>query len=228
MGSVGRAGAAAPPTALLATVLAMAMLMAAPAWSDPDLSAPHAADDGRTETGRFALSGVLASARLGATGHDLDFFNRNDGGEETGFNVEAELVAAPVLLRVLGGRIRPYGHFSVNSDGGTNVGGVGLIWTSRDYGRWYGEGFAGPSLHDGVGDLDRPPGDPVRERLDDERIVFGSQVVARLGLAAGYRLNRHWDLAAYYAHYSHGFLLDDDFNDGLDTLGLRLGYTPGK
>ncbi len=203
---------------------ALAVLAASPAWGQ---AGPVSAND-VAETNGFRLSRVLGGARLGATAHDLDFFQRNKGGEETGFNVEAELIAAPILFRTLGGRVRPYGHFSVNTDGGTNVGGVGLIWTSRDYGHWYGEVFAGPSLHDGVGDLDGPSSDPVLQRLDETRIIFGSRVVARLGLAAGYRISRHWDVAAYYAHYSHGFVFDDTFNDGLDTLGVRLGYTPGE
>lgn len=206
------------------------VLVAAPAWAQPETSpgAAPAVDPAVDPNRGFRLARFVHTARLGVTGHDLDLFNRNDGGEETGFNVEAEIVAHATLLRIAGGRVRPYGHFSANSDGGTNVGGLGLIWTSPDFGRGYVEAFAGPSLHDGVGDLDRRPGDPVRERLDDERVVFGSRVVARLGLAAGYRLSPRWDLAAYYAHYSHGFLLDDDFNDGLDTLGVRLGYTPQR
>lgn len=173
------------------------------------------------------LARWLSGARLGVTAHDLDFFGRSGGGSEEGVNLEIELVARPTLARVWGGDIRPYGHFSANSAGGTNLAGVGLVWTRPVSERGFVEAFAGPTLHDGVGDLDAGPKTETFQRVDREHIVFGSNLVARMGLAAGWRVRERWETGVYYAHYSHGYVLSPDFNEGLDTLGVRAGYRFG-
>ncbi len=167
----------------------------------------------------------LDEVRLGVLEHDVATFNEDSGGFEDGFNIAAEVVfKSPGPFRYILSP-RPYGLFSWNSAGGTNFGGGGLNWTTpawRD--RVFAEAGVGYVLHDGVVELPSDPADPNRIRLAATRVTFGSRDLFRTHLAAGVRLTPRLDAAVVVEHLSHGQILGDDSNQGLDNIGLRLSY----
>jgi hypothetical protein len=69
----------------------------------------------------------------------------------------------------------------------------------------------GAAVHDGNLD-DR---DPTRKAL-------GSRVLFHIPLELGYRLDEHDSLSVYFEHTSNAYT--QEFNEGLDRLGLRYGY----
>lgn len=167
----------------------------------------------------------LDELRLGVLKHDIDTFNESSGGFEDGVNVAAEVVfKSPGAFRYILSP-RPYGIFSWNSAGDTNFGGGGLVWATpawRD--RLFFEGGVGYVLHDGVVELPEDPASPVRNRLAFTRVTFGSRDLFRTHLAAGVRLTDRLDAAVVFEHLSHGQIIGEDSNQGLDNAGLRLSY----
>ncbi|AKH69909.1 Lipid A 3-O-deacylase (PagL) [Spongiibacter sp. IMCC21906] len=74
-----------------------------------------------------------------------------------------------------------------------------------------GGGFA---IHDG--DL---------EKKSKERREMGSRVLFHFESSFGYNFNNGMSLSFFFDHISNGSILNDDDNKGLDTYGLRLGYS---
>ncbi len=167
----------------------------------------------------------LDELRLGVLEHDVAAFNEGSGDFEDGFNVAAEVVfKSPGPFRYILSP-RPYGIFSWNSAGDTNFGGGGLNWTTpawRD--RLFAEAGVGYVLHDGVVELPSDPANPDRIRLAATRVTFGSRDLFRTHFAAGVRVTPRLDAAFVVEHLSHGQILGDDSNQGLDNIGLRLSY----
>ncbi len=170
-----------------------------------------------------AAGDILEEFRLGVFAHDVAF-NSGSGGVEDGVNIAAEAIFATPSFLEWAGSPEPYAHFSFNTEGETNFGSVGLAWDFHLSERFFGEFGIGYALHDGVTELPPDPADPDRLRLADTRVIFGSRDVFRTTLAAGFRLTPRWDAALVFEHLSHGQILGDGKNEGLDNLGLRLSY----
>jgi lipid A 3-O-deacylase len=175
-----------------------------------------------------ALAGPLSEFRVDLMKHDVTVLNEGSGGTESGFNIQFEAVFDSPELLSWAFNPRPYLNFSWNSDGDTNFGGGGLLWTTPTFAeRFYGELAVGVVTHDGVVDLPPNPGDPVRIRLANERVIFGSRQLFRSSLAAGMHLNDRWDAAVVFEHLSHGQIFANGKNEGLDNFGVRLAYKFG-
>lgn len=177
--------------------------------------------------GPAAAGGLVEEIRLGVLDHDIDVINDGAGGKEGGFNLSPEIVFATPAFLEWAGSPEPYVHFSWNSDGGTNFGGFGLNWDADFNKTFFGEFALGYDIHDGVVDLNPDPSNPDRIRLAATRAIMGSRDVFRIALGAGVHLNERWDAAVVLEHYSHGQILGDGKNEGLDNFGVRLSYKLG-
>lgn len=177
--------------------------------------------------GAHALVPVIDEVRVNATHHDVTVFNSGTGGKESGANIQAEvlfdspLILAPILSP------RPHVMFSHNTAGETNFGGIGLSWTTPAVRRIYAGLDFGVVWHDGVVSLPPEPSDPTRIRLAEERVIFGSRDLFRTALSAGYRVHDNLDVALVFEHLSHGQVLGNGKNEGLDSFGVRIGWRPG-
>ena len=167
-----------------------------------------------------------AELRLGAVAHDLGW-NAGAGGKEQGAAVQAELVGAALPLPAWTGRPRPSLSASLNTAGDTSYVAANLIWRAPLGGRVFGEATLGYAVHDGEIALPANPADPGRIRTDRERIIFGSRDLFRLNLQVGLALSDRLDAALVLEHLSHGQILAAGRNEGLDSIGLRLGYRFG-
>ncbi len=169
----------------------------------------------------------VSELRMGLYAHDVPVFNEGAGGVEAGANLAVEAVfQSPGVLRWLLAP-RPFAQFSMNTAGETNFGGVGLAWTTprwRD--RIFGEFGLGYVLHDGVTELPSLRSSPDRQRLAEQRVIFGSRDLFRTTFAVGAELSPHWDAALVFEHLSHGQILHVGKNEGLDNFGLRVSYRP--
>ncbi len=175
-----------------------------------------------------ASAGPLSEFRIDLMDHDISVLNEGTGGKEDGFNIEFEVVFDSPEILSWALKPRPYLNFSWNTEEETNFGGGGLIWTTPDLAdRFFGEAAFGVVVHDGVVDLPPSPSDPVRIRLAEERVIFGSRQLFRSSLAAGVHLNETWDAALVFEHLSHGQVFANGKNEGLDTFGVRLAYKFG-
>lgn len=172
--------------------------------------------------------GWLSEARLGAALHSIDL-NGGDPAVEDGadISIEALFVSPKPLRHILSPR--PYVGASFNTAGDTDFFGFGLAWEQRfARERFFVEGDFGLAWHNGVIDLP-PEDDPRYDEIEANNILFGSRTLFRLSFGVGVRLSPRWRAQAFYQHLSNGQIFGDtDRNQGLDSVGLRLGYRFGE
>lgn len=175
-----------------------------------------------------ALAGRwLSEARLGVALHSIDL-NGGDPAAEDGadISVEALFVSPRPLRHILAPR--PYVGASFNTAGDTDFFGFGLSWEQHfARRRFFVEGDFGLAWHNG--EIDLPPeDDPLYDEIAANNILFGARTLFRLSLGIGARLAPRWRAQAFYEHLSNGRVFGDtDRNQGLDNIGLRLGYRFG-
>ncbi|MBU1004175.1 MAG: acyloxyacyl hydrolase [Proteobacteria bacterium] len=151
---------------------------------------------------------VVSEFRLGVLAHDTPglCFNR-----ESGADLNAELLfVSPGFLQAIGAP-RPHIGGSLNTSGDTSQVYAGLTWNG-DLGRgFFVEGMLGGALHNGKLDTD-----------DSDRKSLGSSVLFRLGVALGYAFSERVNVLLVYDHISNANLTTN--NEGMETVGLKLGY----
>lgn len=163
----------------------------------------------------------LEEFRVGATMHNITIFDDKIGYKEKGPNVEAELVFdSPDGLRWLGAP-RPYAMASYNTHGRTSWAGVGLYWRIQLSENWAIEPGLGYVLHNGEIDIPYPPGDPRNQEFADKNVLLGSRDLFRDTLAIERKMFPGFAMQLYYEHLSHGQILGQGRNQGMDELGLR-------
>ena len=146
-----------------------------------------------------------------------------DGKE--GSNAEIEIVSSsPDFLNLIGSP-RPYAVISGNVTGdGVNFAGVGLLWRWEFADGWAFEPGFGYIVHDG--ELDNPFANntPEAAAFSAEHQLLGSRDLFRTTLALEREFGPRFAGQIYYEHMSHGQILDEGRNQGLDYVGLRFLY----
>lgn len=182
----------------------------------------------------YVLAAAALLAALPAVAHaDVDEVRlayvdniRDDHGDiidgKEGSNAEVELVfSSPALLNLLGSP-RPYIMASGNVDGdGVNFGGVGLYWRWEFADGWALEPGFGYVVHDGEIDNAYASGTPEAAAFEAEHQLLGSRDLFRNSLALEREFGDRFALHLYWEHMSHGQILDEGRNQGLDYVGLR-------
>lgn len=153
---------------------------------------------------------IISEIRVGYLAHDIDAvsFNREDGHD---INAELLFHSPDISFFKTVGSPRPHLGVSANTKGDTSHAYTGLTWQwewSRDF---FFEAMAGGSVHDGNINLER-----------SDRKALGSRVLFRLGVALGYNITSYINISIMFDHISNAYL--KSANEGLDTIGLRIGY----
>ena len=156
------------------------------------------------------ITSLVSELRIGYLAHDIDAvsFNREDG-----WDINAEVLFRPIGKELVGDTVSVCPHLgvSMNTKGDTSQAYLGLTLRRDLAKKFFAEAMFGGSVHDG--DLDP-------ERRD--RKALGSRWLFRLGAAIGYNFTEHINASVAYDHVSNAEL--KSANEGLDTLGIKLGY----
>ena len=195
-------------------LLMAAMLVASGGATAQDASGP------RIHAGA-GLAGLFSEIRGGPVWHDPTT-------KEDSFAVNGELLfASPVPAAAVQGTDplyrwaltpRPHLGFTANTQGYTSKGYFGLTWTAmlaRDVLR-PGDGIRfdvlfGGGVNNGKHDA----------RLPDRKDL-GGNLLFHFGAELGYQFDRNWSVSLFLDHDSNGGTANR--NQGLNSLGLRLGY----
>jgi lipid A 3-O-deacylase len=178
-----------------------------------------------------AIASLVAPAHAKIDEIRLGYVNnlQDDQGEivdgKEGENVELEIVSSsPDFLNIIGSP-RPYAMVSVNSsDDGVNFGGVGLLWRWEFADGWAFEPGFGYIIHDGEIDNPFPDNTPQAEEFSAENQLLGSEDLFRTTFALEREFGNRVAAQVYWEHMSHGQVLDQGRNQGLDYVGLRFTY----
>lgn len=141
--------------------------------------------------------------------HDATFA---DEKFESGSDIKAGWIGAPIDALSAIGRPAPHVLLSGALEGGTDYAAAGLSWT---FGKTlYFRPGIGLSVNNG----------PKRAVSNGRRVDIGSRITFEPEAAVGWRLNDRLAIEASWVHLSHATLLSKQ-NRGIDSLGVRLLVT---
>ena len=156
---------------------------------------------------------AISEIRVGALDHDTPGLWAGTGLERQAADANLEVLFTP-WARAFGGYLRPAIGATINFGGDTSKVYADLRW---EIGAPSGVFFAlgmGAALHDGRLDPDTP-----------DRKALGSPVLFHPSVELGYRFAGGTSISIFADHISNGYSRRN--NDGMDTIGVRLGYRFG-
>lgn len=177
----------------------------------------------------FSIGTATASeVRFGIWEHDAEMFGLGGAkGKETGEAVSLEIIGDSPDWLEWARSPRPYIGGSLNLNGNTSHGGVGLLWRGDITKKIYVDYGFGLAIHDGTLEVPSPntattPAE-IAERVGRKlnEIEFGSRVLFRNQFAFGFRVSDDWSTEIVWEHLSNGKILDD-VNEGIDNVGIRV------
>ena len=150
----------------------------------------------------------ISEIRGGLLKHDTGpFGNTEEGGVDLNGEV---LFRSPEFLHWVWAP-RPHLGMNLNTSGDTSQAYLGFSWSVPISGKfWFGFSL-GAAVHNGRLDTD-----------DTDRKSLGSRVLFRESLELGYNVTDQLSVSVMLDHSSNAGLADR--NEGLDNVGLRLGY----
>ena len=153
---------------------------------------------------------LISEIKSGALYHDPGDLWSGFRREPTSLDVNGEMIFSPHLA-ILGGMLRPALGMTLNTAGRTSQAYLDARWEIETPSRIFFAIGLGAAIHDG----ETKPVDATRKAL-------GSRVQFHIPVEIGWRWDGHNSLAVYFAHISNGYT--QEFNEGLDTIGIRYGY----
>lgn len=176
----------------------------------------------------FTMTAAAGELRFGLVVHDINGVTAGNDGKESGTAVNVEYLWEPLEGPRWWLGPRPYLGTNLHLEGKTSFAGGGLLWRVGLGERWRLDLGLGLAVHDGETEIPKTHPNLLPEenqrRIDKNlhHIQFGNRLLVRENLALGYRLNERWSAEVFYEHFSHGSLLSDSSNEGLDNGGVRL------
>ncbi len=164
---------------------------------------------------------------VGIMAHNICVTDCKNAGKEEGPNVEFQVsFDSPGFLNWAGAP-QPYVVASVNVAGDTSFGGAGLEWRWEFAEGWALEPGVGYIVHDG--ELTNPfaNGTPEAAAFAAEHVQLGSRDLFRTSLGLTRDFEGPWEAELFFSHLSHGQILGEGRNQGMDQLGVRFGYQFG-
>ncbi len=117
---------------------------------------------------------------------------------------------------------------SVNVAGDTSFGGFGLEWHWEFAENWAFEPGLGYIVHDGETLNPYANGTPEAATFAAEHVQLGSRDLFRTSIGVSHDFAGPWEAEVFFEHLSHGQILGEGRNQGLDQLGVRFGYKFGE
>lgn len=191
-----------------------------------------------TTAGIAAFGAIMALApqahagvnevHVGVMQHNICVLDCKNADKEDGPNVEFQVsFDSPDFLHWAGSP-QPYIMASVNTAGDTSFGGFGLEW------RWdFAEGWAiepgvGYVIHDGTTENPYPGGSQANVDFSRDHLLLGSEDLFRTSIGLTRDFEGPWEGQLFFEHLSHGQIIGSGHNQGIDQIGIRIGYQLGR
>lgn len=169
-----------------------------------------------------AASAQIDSVRLGVMKHNICVSDCKNADKESGVNINGELRFASPDWLGWAASPHPYVMASVNTDGNTSYGGVGLEWDWHFAPSWHLEPGFGYVIHDGSVNNPFANGTPEAAAFAEDHVLLGSKDLFRSSLALTWDVSETWAVQGIYEHLSHGQILAKGRNQGMDEVGVRV------
>lgn len=174
-----------------------------------------------------AAEAGIDEIHLGVMQHNICVTDCKNADKEDGPNVEFQVSFDSPGWLAWAGSPQPYVMASVNTAGETSYGGIGLEWRWEFARGWALEPGVGYVVHDGETNNPFPDGSPEAAEFADEHVLLGSEDLFRTSLALTRDFEGPWEGQIIFEHLSHGQILGSGRNQGMDSIGIRIGYQFG-
>lgn len=183
----------------------------------------------------FGAAMVLAPAaeagvdevHVGVMAHNICVTDCKNAYKEEGPNLELQAsFDSPSFLRWAGSP-QPYIVASINLGSDTSFAAVGLEWRWELAEGWALEPGFGYAVHNGKTDNPFPNGSPEAAQFAEQHLLLGSEDLFRTSIGLTYDFEGPMEAQLFFEHLSHGQILGDGRNQGVDQIGIRLGYRFG-
>lgn len=165
---------------------------------------------------------------VGVMAHNICVTDCKNADKEDGPNVEFQVSFDSPDFLSWAGSPQPYIMVSVNTAGNTSFGGVGLEWRWEFAEGWALEPGVGYVIHDGATENPYPGGSPENVAFSEENLLLGSEDLFRTSIGLTRDFEGPWEAQLFFEHLSHGQIIGDGHNQGVDQIGLRFGYQLGR
>ena len=186
---------------------------------------------GATTIGALAAfaspAAAIESVHVGVLAHNIQVIDPKNAEKEDGPAVEVQVNFASPDFLGWAGSPQPYLLVSANVAGDTSFAGVGLEWRLRLGEHWAFTPGLGYVIHDGELENPYPIGSPENVAFARDHVLLGSRDLFRTSIGFERDFGERWSGQILFVHASHGQILGQGRNQGMDQLGLRLGYTFG-
>lgn len=174
-----------------------------------------------------AAQAGVDEVHVGVMAHNICVTNCKNSDKEDGPNVEFQVsFDSPEFLNWAGSP-QPYVMASINTAGNTSFAGFGLEWRWEFADGWALEPGVGYVVHDGEVSNPFANGTPEAAAFAEEHVLLGSEDLFRTSLGLTRDFEGPWEAQILFQHLSHGQILGDGRNQGMDQIGIRLGYQFG-
>jgi len=175
-----------------------------------------------------AANAGIDEVHVGLMQHNICVTNCKNADKEDGPNIELQLSFDSPSFLSWAGAPQPYLMASVNTAGDTSFGGFGLEWRWEFAENWAIEPGVGYVIHDGELENPFPNGSPQAAEFAAEHVQYGSRDLFRTSIGLTRDFAGPWEGQVFYEHLSHGQILGSGRNQGVDQIGIRLGYQFGE
>ncbi len=162
------------------------------------------------ESSQANSSGLIFEVRSGILAHDVDNL-WSQSRKESGAVINGEIILNLINGEAFNGIIRPHVGLSVNTSGETSKFYSGLKWEHELQNNFIVDLGIGLAVHNGE----------LNDNQQDKK-ALGSRILFHVPVEIGYKLNNSYRIFLFFDHISNGDMSDP--NEGMDTLGLRIGY----
>ncbi len=165
----------------------------------------------------------IDEVHVGVMAHNVCVTDCKNAGKEDGPNFEFQVsFDSPGFLQWAGAP-QPYVMASVNTAGATSFGGLGFEWRWEFADGWAVEPGLGYIVHDGEALNPFANGTPEAAAFAEQHVQLGSRDLFRTSLGLTRDFEGPWEAEIFFSHLSHGQILGEGRNQGMDQLGVRLG-----
>ncbi len=172
--------------------------------------------------GMCCFAQTIEEVRIGLFDHNICVSECMNANKEDGPVVQGEIVfQSPTPIRSFFNP-RLYLIASLNLTGDTSYVGSGVHLNIPIVDNWILEPGFGYVIHDGNLQNIYPRSDPRFTSYWQQNLLLGSRDLFRSSLAINKTIDETWGIQIQIDHLSHGRLIGEGENQGLDSLGMRI------
>ncbi|MBX3429423.1 MAG: acyloxyacyl hydrolase [Hyphomonadaceae bacterium] len=164
---------------------------------------------------------------VGVMAHNVCVADCKNANKEDGPNIEFQVSFDSPNFLSWAGSPQPYIVASLNTAGDTSFGGVGLEWRWNFAEGWAVEPSVGYIIHNGATENPYPGGSPENVAFAEHHLLLGSEDLFRTSIGLTRDFAGPWEGQLFFEHMSHGQIIGSGHNQGIDQIGIRIGYQLG-